>query len=80
MSREEYQEYLKSDRWHKIREWALIFWGYRCCLCYAKDKIHVHHRTYIRLGHELLTDLIVMCEHCHFAHHDTPVVQALGYL
>ena len=40
------KEYLKSNKWKSIREWALIFWGYRCAVCNSKERVEVHHRTY----------------------------------
>lgn len=66
----DYQEYLQSDRWKEIRQWALIFWDRRCVICNSKQKIEVHHRTYERLGHELLTDCIPLCAECHELHHN----------
>lgn len=33
--------------------------------CGSKKDIHVHHLTYERMGHELDSDLMVLCEVCH---------------
>ena len=66
----DYQEYIKSKRWREIRKWILIFWDHRCAICNAKDNIEVHHRTYERLGRELTTDCIVLCDDCHKLHHN----------
>ena len=66
----DYQEYLKSDKWKQTRQWILIFWGHRCAICNSKDNIQVHHRTYERLGHELTTDCLVLCDRCHELHHN----------
>ena len=60
-----YQDYLMSDEWEVKRERVLTFWKHRCALCYSDIDINVHHRTYERLGHELLTDLIPLCAECH---------------
>lgn len=65
----DYQTYLQSEDWAKKREWALIFWGHKCALCFSKEHLDVHHRTYERLGNELITDLIVLCHDCHFTFH-----------
>lgn len=65
----DYHDYLKSEEWQKKREQVLTFWGNRCALCYSPDALHVHHRCYHRLGQELITDLIVLCEKCHDKFH-----------
>ena len=64
-----YEQYILSSDWKKRREWTLIFWGHRCALCFSTKNIEVHHRTYERLGNELITDLIVLCDDCHAKHH-----------
>lgn len=66
-----YTEYLKSEHWKKTREYVLEYWGGRCALCYSSIDVHVHHRNYLRLGHERITDLIPLCEKCHQTHHIT---------
>jgi hypothetical protein len=63
-----YQNYMNSQEWRAKREKVLIFWGNRCALCNSQDRIQVHHRTYERLGQELLTDLIPLCYKCHDRH------------
>jgi len=42
---------------------------YSCQLCNSKDNLNVHHRTYERRGHELASDLIVLCKQCHKTFH-----------
>ena len=66
----DYREYLKSDRWKYIRDWILTFWDHRCAICNSSKSVQVHHRTYERLGHELTTDLIPLCDRCHELHHN----------
>ena len=66
----DYQTYLSSPRWQKlsaaVRKWA----GYRCQLCNAKGKLHVHHRSYQHLGtKQEWRDLIVLCDRCHHLTH-----------
>lgn len=70
MTHDEYLEYLKSPEWQQIRAWVLVFWGHRCAICGSRQSIDVHHRTYERLGHELLTDCIALCRECHALFHD----------
>jgi len=65
-----YDAYLKTEHWARMREKALDYAGHRCQLCYsASEPLHVHHRTYDRLGRELLSDLVVLCEDCHERFH-----------
>ncbi len=64
----DYHEYLLTPQWQTKRENVLIFWGHRCALCFSDINIEVHHRTYKRLGNELMTDLIALCSDCHSDH------------
>ena len=66
----EYQQYLKTDRWAKVREQALARFDWRCATCHSDEHLQVHHRTYERVGCEYLTDLTVLCRYCHRALHD----------
>ncbi len=36
-----------------------------CEFCEQASAVYVHHLTYVRLGNELLTDLLVVCGGCH---------------
>lgn len=65
----DYDEYMNSKQWRRIRKWVLTFWGNKCALCTSSIRMSVHHRTYERLGKELLTDLIALCGRCHNVHH-----------
>lgn len=41
---------------------------YRCQVCDQPGNnrtLHAHHRTYERLGHELDSDITVLCDDCH---------------
>jgi len=61
-----YQEYLASSHWKNIRLAAIAKAGGRCMLCNSDLlPLHVHHRTYERLGNESENDVIVLCA----AHH-----------
>ncbi len=70
MNKTQYNLYLKSNRWRKKRKQIKTFWDNRCAICNSEKNIHVHHRTYERLGRELTTDLIALCAVCHGRHHD----------
>jgi hypothetical protein len=69
-----YADYLKSTHWERIRERAIARSLGRCQLCNAlpteRASLHVHHRTYERVGAEYLEDLIALCEACHRLFHD----------
>jgi len=66
----EYERYLKTDKWAKVREQALARFDWRCATCHSEEHLQVHHRTYERVGCEYLTDLTVLCRYCHRALHD----------
>ena len=61
----ELQEYYNSDHWKHLRQRVLEHWGNRCAICYHAGGLEVHHRTYHRLHHESMTDLIPVCGQCH---------------
>lgn len=60
-----YEDYLKSPHWLSVRERKRSSVGYRCELCPSRDRLHVHHDTYARLGAERMSDLKVLCQRCH---------------
>ncbi|MBR1188549.1 hypothetical protein [Bradyrhizobium sp. AUGA SZCCT0160] len=67
-----YFEYISSNRWRSstARLAELEAAGHRCRTCYAADdeaRLEVHHRTYQRLGSELVGDLTALCSYCHHA-------------
>jgi hypothetical protein len=69
LSREEYDEYLRSPEWQERRQKALAFSGHRCQMNREHTtQLQVHHNTYERLGHERPSDLIVLCDTCHAKH------------
>lgn len=64
-----YLAYLQSPEWRSRRNTALRDAGFRCQQCASKRELQVHHKTYERLGAELLEDLEVLCAGCHEKHH-----------
>ena len=61
----------------RSREWAQVKDRYRksklsqkCYACKTKVGLHLHHRTYERLGRENLRDLQPLCDVCHHATHE----------
>lgn len=75
--KERYHEYLQSPEWDERRKAKLKEAGYSCQLCNSKGKkVHVHHRSYDRVFHELPEDLIALCDTCHQKFHD--VIPEIG--
>lgn len=60
-----YERYIHSDSWVARR--ALYFRTHdrKCLRCESREKIHLHHMTYERMGAELDEDMIPLCEPCH---------------
>lgn len=66
----DYTAYLASSEWQKKRLQALERSHHQCQRCDARKDLQVHHLTYVRLGREALTDLVVLCSECHKEEHD----------
>lgn len=65
-----YRLYLRTPEWRRTRAAALVRADNSCSLDVTHtDNLEVHHRTYERLGAELVTDLVVLCHSCHKLHH-----------
>lgn len=64
----EYEFYLQTNHWQRMRRTALWWAENRCQTCHATDSLQVHHRTYARKGGERLSDLTVLCRRCHELH------------
>lgn len=64
-----YETYLSSTTWKSIRRQVLARDGYRCQRCGGRTGLQIHHLTYERRGRESLSDLTVLCDHCHSRAH-----------
>jgi hypothetical protein len=64
-----YETYLQSSQWKARRKYILTAGRHRCQVCSSKDALHVHHRSYKRLGDERIDDLVVLCKTCHDLFH-----------
>lgn len=71
MNRDEYRDYLTTDHWRRTRQRALKERGQRCEACGSTRALHVHHRSYQRVGEEGIEDLRILCHACHQLAHDT---------
>ena len=65
-----YQAYLCTDHWRNVREHRLSEDLWRCQGCGTVNNLQVHHKSYERLGHERLEDLVTLCRKCHRLVHD----------
>lgn len=67
-----YESYINSKAWAKKRQQYWKEFGRSCKVadCGATAGLHVHHHTYDRLGEELMSDLVGLCEQHHDQVHD----------
>ncbi len=63
--RDEYGEYLRSDRWRRKRELVLGRASHICEGCLSRPATEVHHLTYEHLYAEFAFELIALCDACH---------------
>ena len=70
MSLPDYRAYIASPIWAEKRKAVLKQRGCVCEICRnVSGKPQVHHLHYQRLGCEYITDLQVLCNHCHEREH-----------
>jgi hypothetical protein len=68
--RERYEYYIRSQVWTDFRKRIARERKWTCEECHAtKTKLNVHHLTYERLGHELDSDVKLLCIDCHRMKH-----------
>ena len=74
MTKEEYQEQLRDNRWSVKRKKILARDLYRCKKCKATTNLEVHHLYYVK-DHKAWeypnNALITWCNECHGKWHDT---------
>lgn len=68
-----YAAYLRTPHWKALRAVVLERWSGLCEECGVKPATQVHHRTYERLGREVLADLTPLCATCHAGTHGLTV-------
>lgn len=64
-----YEKYIHSGAWLLKREEAFATHGRHCNRCGTTARLQVHHKTYERMGTELMEDLEILCFGCHAEHH-----------
>jgi DNA-directed RNA polymerase subunit RPC12/RpoP len=61
-----YSAYLKSAAWKKFKASIFSTRGHRCERCgFDRMMLHLHHKTYVRLGREQPEDVKILCVSCH---------------
>lgn len=60
-----YIEYINSKEWKETRKRFLEILGKKCSGCKREKSVQLHHLTYVRLGRELLEDVLPLCVRCH---------------
>ena len=64
-TRNEYNQYLKSNHWLLVKLAALIRANFQCESCGKQEHLEVHHKTYERRNEETSEDVMVLCRRCH---------------
>lgn len=62
-----YDQYLQSEHWKQLKDKFYLskLCKYECYACGSTKELNLHHKTYKRIGHEKLNDLVLLCEDCH---------------
>ena len=68
-NKKNYYDYIKSKQWFRLRKAYISTYGNICQICESNDGVHLHHMTYKRLTKEKDTDLLFLCEECHYLIH-----------
>ena len=63
----QYVAYLKSEKWKRKRLAKAFQCKFICerCKRYSRDGFEIHHKTYIHVFKEPLSDLMFLCPECH---------------
>lgn len=80
MTKQEYQQYLRSEHWFRLRARKLKnakrnaiksgYSGLRCVICGVTENLEVHHMFYGELYDVRTSHLRVLCRNCHQTTHD----------
>lgn len=65
MTKNEYRIYLQSEQWQRIRKMILERDGDSCVVCGSRENLEIHHKNYLNVGNENLSDLTTLCSTCH---------------
>lgn len=65
----EYDAYLQTTAW-RLKRQAVMSRAHNWCEgCATRPATQVHHLSYAHVGHELLFELVAVCDACHHALH-----------
>ena len=64
-----YDQYMNSPEWENKKKQYFQSKMPKSCLGCGARRVQLHHRYYIRLGKEKLTDLVPLCGKCHLKVH-----------
>jgi DNA-directed RNA polymerase subunit RPC12/RpoP len=63
--RAKYEAHIRSAQWRNMRQGIIKLRGDKCEHCGYRVTLQLHHKTYERLGKELISDLELLCVPCH---------------
>jgi hypothetical protein len=73
-----YAKYLHSEHWLSFRLGIIAQRGPACEVCGNKqERPALHHLSYARVGAELESDVVIVCDGCHRSYHDLPSLDTL---
>jgi hypothetical protein len=78
--RERYHEYINTSEWKAKSAFIKQYKGntcQRCGITKCGSDLRAHHKTYDRLGFELLDDLECLCIPCHEKHHKQELLEGI---
>lgn len=67
-----YYEYIKTKHWRDLRVAIFRRDKHKCQKCgrlLSLEEANVHHKTYVHIGNEKLSDLVLLCQECHKKEH-----------
>ena len=60
---------MKSDKWDSIKKRLFKSRGKYCQVCKTESNLHIHHKNYDNWQKEKLSDLLILCQKCHYDLH-----------
>lgn len=65
----DYNLYLQTNHWQKVKRKALKRADYKCMLCSSRKELQIHHNNYDCLFIERRSDVVCLCQACHKTFH-----------
>lgn len=70
MTKEQYDDYRKTEHWAELKRQRLAIDNNQCCFCGSRgttiNPLVLHHFNYRSLGHEnVYKDVMILCRSCH---------------